>query len=84
MTWSGEQRAFVVCHHMTFFYGATLKTTSTDNRPKTIDDLKIAISREVAKIPKDMTQRVMTTFWSRLRQCVASGGRHLDCIISKN
>ena len=67
-----------------FFLWGYLKDNIYRNRPKTIDELKFAISREIAKIPKDMTQRVMSIFWSRLRQCVGNGGRHLDCVISKN
>ena len=67
-----------------FFLWGYLKDRVFRIRPKTIEDLKAAICEEISNIPKEMTAKVMSAFWDRLRQCVASGGRHLDCVIFKN
>ena len=82
MTWNGEQRAFIVGMAGLFLLGLLLRAFVNYERSTTYSQQ--SLQREVAKIPKDMTQRVMSTSWSRLRQCLANGGRHLDCIISKN
>ena len=58
MTWSGEQRAFIVGMEGLFVLGLLLRAFVNYERSTTYSQQ--SLQREVAKIPKDMTQRVKT------------------------
>jgi hypothetical protein len=66
-----------------FFLWGYLKEKVYTHRPRTIDELKAAITEEINAIPLNMTRRVMDNFRERLQQCVVNGGRHLQDIIFK-
>ena len=51
------------------------------NRPRTIEELKLAIRQEIAALPQKMLERSMQDFEERLRMCVRQEGRHLTDII---
>ena len=74
-----------------FFIWGYLKEKVYRDRPKTIDELKIAIDSEIKNIPQKMTKNVMKSFQNRLRQCAANGGHHMndgvlksDCVYCYN
>lgn len=64
-----------------FFLWGYLKEKVYTNRPQTTDALKAAIRTEMARIPPEMTARVMQNFRNRLTRCIANDGRHLEDII---
>ena len=52
-------------------------------RPANIDDLEHRILERIQRIPKEMLQRVMTAFPSRLQECTERRGGHLQCVVFK-
>jgi len=56
-----------------------LKSRVYTIRPRTIEELKLAICQEIAALPQKMLERAMKDF-ERLRMCVRQG-RHLTEII---
>ena len=52
-------------------------------RPKTILELKEAIIKSIAEVPKSMIEKVMCNFRERLQHCVEVGGGHLKNVIFK-
>ena len=66
-----------------FFLWGYLKERVYRDRPKTIQELKIAIDREIKLIPQEMTKNVMKSFKNRLQQCVDSKGHHIKDVIKK-
>jgi len=40
------------------------------NRPRTIEELKLAIQREIAALPQKLLDRAMQDFEEKLRMCV--------------
>ncbi|KAJ8887602.1 hypothetical protein PR048_013819, partial [Dryococelus australis] len=49
----------------------------------TLDELKAAITHEVATIALDITCRVIDNHRERLNMCIKNGGRHLTDVIFK-
>ncbi len=66
-----------------FFLWGYLKEKVYRHRPQSIQDLKKAISLEIRRIPKEITDQVMRSFRERLRQCADIGGCHLNDVIFK-
>ena len=66
-----------------FFLWGYLKEKVYRHRPQSIQDLNTAISLEIRRIPKEITDRVMRSFRERLRQCADIGGGHLNDVIFK-
>ncbi|KAI5695648.1 hypothetical protein M8J75_001353 [Diaphorina citri] len=46
-------------------------------KPRTLHELKEAITEEVRRIPRAMLGRVATSFISRLDSCITADGRHM-------
>jgi hypothetical protein len=68
-----------------FFLWGYLKSKVYEKKPRTTEDLKQNIRKEVAAVPPTMLQRVMQNFQIRLLgECVDNNGRHLtDTIFNK-
>ncbi|KAI5721907.1 hypothetical protein M8J76_000717 [Diaphorina citri] len=49
----------------------------TIEKPRTLHELKEAITEEVRRIPRAMLGRVATSFISRLDSCITADGRHM-------
>jgi hypothetical protein len=58
-----------------------LKSSVYTMRPRTIEELKLAIRQEIAALPQKMLDRAMQDFEESLRMCVRQKGRHLTDII---
>lgn len=65
-----------------FFLWGYLKDRIYKNAPKTIDQLKSAITREIQTITTDLLERVSDGFEHRLRHLVRSQGRHFEHMIN--
>lgn len=60
-----------------FFWGAA-KATVYKNRPKTIDELKTAISTFTASVTEEMLHRVFGNMNRRIELCIQQQGRHFQ------
>ena len=67
-----------------FFLWGHLKSKVYIWKPRTVDDLKVSIRKEIATVPQAMLINVMQYFEESLRTCVRQEGRHLSYIISRN
>jgi hypothetical protein len=63
------------------FFGGYLKSKVYVRKPRTVDDLKVSIRKEIATVPQEMLVNVMQNFEERFRTCVRQEGRHLSDII---
>ena len=61
-----------------------LKSKVYVRKPRTVDDLKVSISEEIATVPQEMLVNMIQSFEERLRTCVRQEGRHLSDIIFRN
>jgi hypothetical protein len=64
-----------------FFLWGYLKARVYQTKPRTLDELKDSIRREVEVISEEMLARVVTNFTERLALCVEQNGRHLSDVI---
>ncbi|CAI6345148.1 unnamed protein product [Macrosiphum euphorbiae] len=80
ITWPPRSPDLSPCDYFLWGY---LKAEVFKHRPRTIEELKVAIRQEISAIPLDMLARVMDNFRERLYMCVARQGNHLDDIIFK-
>lgn len=67
-----------------FFLWGYLKEKVYQCKPRTIEDLKERIKDEINNIPPTMLNKVMESFETRLKECIANGGRHLNDTIFKS
>jgi len=67
-----------------FFLWGYLKSKVYVRKPRTVDDLKVPIRKEIATMPQEMLVNVMQNFEERLRTNVWQEGRHLSDIIFPN
>jgi hypothetical protein len=61
-----------------FFLWDNLKAQVYQHRYQTLENLKEAITQEVAAIPPDVTYKVMEKYRERLSQCIDNEGRQLS------
>ena len=66
-----------------FFLWGYLKSKVYCNKPRTLNDLKVAMNEEIAAVSNDSLTKVMTNFEERLLMCIGEGGRHLSDAIFK-
>ena len=66
------------------FLWGYLKSKVNVRKPRTVDDLKVSISEEIATVPQEMLVNVMQNFEERFRTYVRQEGRHLPDIIFRN
>ena len=67
-----------------FFLWGYLKSKVYVQKPRTVDNLKVSIRKEIATVPQEMLVNVMQNFEERLRTCIRQEGRHLSDIIFRN
>ena len=67
-----------------FFLWGYLKSKVYVRKPRTVDDLKVSIRKEIATVPQEMLANVMQNFEERLRTCVRQEGRQHSDIIFRN
>ena len=67
-----------------FLFWGYLKSKVYLGKPRTIDELKEAIRREILTIPISMLQDVMENFQNRLQECINEEGNHLTDIVFHN
>lgn len=67
-----------------FFLWGYLKSHVYEIKPRTLDELKEAIRREVSLINRDILERVEANFLERLQQCVNENGHHMPDIIFRS
>jgi hypothetical protein len=60
-----------------YFLWGYLKAKAYTTRPWTIDDLKIAIRKQISAIPENMARREQGNLRARLEECVCSDGQDL-------
>ena len=60
-----------------FFLWGYLKERVYTEKPRTLHELKEAISEEIRRIPRAMLGSVATSFISRLHSCITADGRHM-------
>lgn len=63
-----------------FFLWGYLKSRVYANKPRWLQELKINIRQEIARVPKEVILRVMHNFPERLQMCDREVGRHLTDI----
>ena len=61
-----------------FFLWGYLKSKVYVRKPRTVDDLKVSICKEIASVPQEMLVNVMQNFEERLQTCVQQEERHLS------
>ena len=66
-----------------FFLWGHIKSRVYKHRPRSLQNLKAAITQEINNIPIDMLRRTMENFRERLQYCLSIGGRHLSDVIFK-
>jgi hypothetical protein len=66
-----------------FFLWGYFKAQVYQHHPQTLEDLKEAITQEVAAIPPEMTRMVMEKYQERLNQCSDNEGCHLSDVVFK-
>ncbi|XP_039307110.1 uncharacterized protein LOC120358168 [Solenopsis invicta] len=64
-----------------FFLWGYLKERVYANKPRTLDQLRVNIRREIAEIKPAMLKKVNDNFEKRLENCIACNGHHLADII---
>ncbi|XP_011174380.3 uncharacterized protein LOC105206592 isoform X2 [Solenopsis invicta] len=64
-----------------FFLWGYLKQRVYANKPRTLDQLRANIRREIAEIKPAMLKKVYDNFKKRLENCIACNGHHLADII---
>ncbi|KAF6202497.1 hypothetical protein GE061_002893 [Apolygus lucorum] len=81
MPWPPRSPDLTPCNYFLWGY---LKSKVYVDKPRTLQDLKDAITREIAAIPMEMLDNVMSNFAERLEQCINQQGRHLLSTIFRN
>jgi hypothetical protein len=66
-----------------YFLWGYVKSKVYETRPANTDHLKQRIRECTQGIPKEMLQRVMTAFLSRLQECIERHVGHLQSVIFK-
>ncbi|XP_046683513.1 uncharacterized protein LOC124369534 [Homalodisca vitripennis] len=62
------------------FLWGFLKARVYKNKPRTLVELKEAISQEIANLPPAMLEKVFDSFSARLEECLAKEGRYLQVL----
>ena len=64
-----------------FFLRGALKGKAYANKPRTIQELKNNIRREIAAISKDVLQATFANMKRRVQLCLDSGGEHFQHLL---
>ena len=66
-----------------FFLWGYLKSKVYEERPRSVQELKVRIRLEIQRIPQRMLRDVMDNFRNRLQDCINREGHHLTGVIFK-
>ena len=66
-----------------FFLWGYLKSTVYTTKPRTMDDLRRRIDKEITKIDLETIQKAMQNVCVRARECSTKNGSHLSSVIFK-
>jgi hypothetical protein len=58
-----------------------LKAEVYKDRPRTLEELKHNIRREIGRLPIEMLEKLERNFRNRVHQCIENGGRHLNGVL---
>jgi len=64
-----------------FFLWGYLKSRVYEGKPRTLEELKGAIRKQIGMINQELLERVEANFRERLQMCILQNGRHLSDII---
>ena len=64
-----------------FFLWGYLKSRVCEGKPRTLEELKGAIHKQIGLINQQLLERVEANFRERLQMCILQNGRHLRDII---
>ena len=65
-----------------FFLWGYIKDKVYKNRPKTLDELKQAVMRELRSVPAESCRRTIGSFEKRLRYVITVDGGHVENVLS--
>jgi hypothetical protein len=66
-----------------YFLWGYLKAKVYTTRPRTVDDFKIAIRKQISAIPENMAKWALGNLRASLEECVQNDGRHLSDVLLK-
>jgi hypothetical protein len=66
-----------------YFLWGYLKAKVYTTRSRTIDDLKIAIRKQISAIPENMARRALGNLLESLEECVRNDGQHFSDVLFK-
>ena len=61
-----------------FFLWGYLKSRVHEGKPRTLEELKGAIRKEIGMINQELLERVVANFRERLQTCILQNGHHLS------
>ena len=64
-----------------FFLGGYLKSRVYEGKPRTSEELKGTIHKQIGMINQELLERVEANLRERLQMCVLQNGHHLSDII---
>ena len=64
-----------------FFLWSYLKPRVYEGKPRTLEELKGAIRKQIRIINQELLERVEANFGERLQLCILQNGHHLSDII---
>jgi hypothetical protein len=64
-------------------FGGYLNAKVYTSEPRTIDDLNIAIRKQISAIPENMATRALGVLRAKLEECVRKDGQHLSDALFK-
>jgi hypothetical protein len=66
-----------------YFHRGYLKEKVYTTRQQTIDDLKIAIRKQISAFPENMERQALENLQAKLEECVRNDGQHLSDFMFK-
>jgi hypothetical protein len=68
-----------------YIFWGYLRAKMYTTRPRTIDDLKIVVRKQISAIPENMARQALGTLRAGLEECVCNDGQHLsDALLKTN
>lgn len=64
-----------------FFLWGYVKDRVYVNKPRTVEELKTAVSDAIKDITAEMCRDVINNFAVRIRECLARGGAHIEHVL---
>jgi hypothetical protein len=80
LPWPTRSPDLSACDHFLWGY---LKAKVYTSRPRTIDDLKITIRKQISVIPENTERQALGNLRARMEKCVCNDGKHLSDMLFK-